>query len=182
MRQAQGPAHWTENPPLSQHWLGSALCVLAMLVRNVVCFLKMPFSRSARECHAEPAPQGLPDAKRDTSIKETRPAAAAIDSRSRHSHGHSAVRDRARGERAEQRRPRTHRRPCTLQKSHPLHESCSGLTRASLGDEGIICEQRMRPRDSRVKPENDTRMGLRLQRPFALRDPSAANIQRLSLI
>jgi hypothetical protein len=54
-----------------------------MLVFNVVCFLKMPFSRNARECHAEPAPRGLPDGTRDTSIKETVPAAAAIDSRSR---------------------------------------------------------------------------------------------------
>jgi hypothetical protein len=106
MRQAQGPAHWTGNPPLSRRWPGSALCALAMLVFNVVCFLKMPFSRKARECHAEPAPRGLPDGTRDTNPKGPIPAAAAIDSR---------------------------RRPHSARNSRPLHESCSGSTRASLG-------------------------------------------------
>ena len=149
MRQAQGPAHWTGNPTLSQHWLGSALCALAMLVFHVVCFLKMPFSRNARECHAEPAPRGLPDGTRDTSIKETVPAAAAIDSRSRHHHARHTVRACARRGRAEQ-RSRSRREPCSLQRPHPLHESCSGLTRASLGDEVIVCEQRMRPKNSRL--------------------------------
>jgi hypothetical protein len=100
-RQAQGPAHWTGNPPLSQLWLGSALGALAMLVLNAVCFLKMVFSRKARECHAEPAPRDLPDGTRGISNRETPQAAAAIDSR----------------------RAITHR---------TRHESCSGLTRASL--------------------------------------------------
>src|SRR5690349_20310024 len=69
-RQAQGPAHWTGNPPLSQLWLGSALCALAMLVLHAAQLLKMVFSRKSRECHAEPAPQGLPDAK-PGKLKET---------------------------------------------------------------------------------------------------------------
>jgi hypothetical protein len=77
MRQAQGPAHWTGNPPLSQLWPGSALGALAMLVLNAVCFLKMLFSRKARECHAEPAPRDLPDGTRGTHNKETPRAAAS---------------------------------------------------------------------------------------------------------
>jgi hypothetical protein len=50
-----------------------------MLVLNAVCFLKMIFSRDARECHAERAPQGLPDVKRGPLIEETSPAEAATD-------------------------------------------------------------------------------------------------------
>jgi hypothetical protein len=79
MRQAQGPAHWTGNPPLSRRWPGSALHALAMFVLHAVSFLKMLFSRNARECHAEPAPQALPDAKRGNLIEEASPAEAAID-------------------------------------------------------------------------------------------------------
>ena len=66
MTQALGPAHWTGNPSLSQLWLGSTLRTLAMLVMNVAIFLKLIPSRPARECHAEPTPADLPDAKRDT--------------------------------------------------------------------------------------------------------------------
>ena len=125
MRQAQGPAHWTGNPPLSQLWLGSALGALAMLVLHAVCFLKMVFSRKARECHAEPAPQVLPDGRDGTPHKEISTAAAAIDSASRHHARRPHAEDevgtsRARGLEA---RARAY---------GSLHESCSGSTRASL--------------------------------------------------
>src|SRR5262249_7116002 len=116
-------SNWTGNPPLSRHWPGSALGALAMLVLNAAFFLKMLFSRSARECHAEPAPQDLPDAKRGTHNKEPPQAAAAIDSR----------------------RAITHRAFPTPASPHPPHESCSGLTRASLGGEGIAHQRPFRP-------------------------------------
>jgi hypothetical protein len=57
-----------------------------MLVLHAVCFLKMIFSRTTRECHAEPAPKDLPDGTRGTQNKETPPAAAAIDSRRAFTH------------------------------------------------------------------------------------------------
>ena len=76
MKHAQGLAHWSDKPSLSQLWLGSTLHTLAMLVLNVACFLQMALRRRASECHAEPTPERLPGANSNNNNQETTPAAA----------------------------------------------------------------------------------------------------------
>ena len=70
MKHAQGHSNWTTNPSLSQHWLGSTLHALAMLVLYVVKFFSMRPSRHAAECHSEAMPEALPCENSDTA-KET---------------------------------------------------------------------------------------------------------------
>ena len=71
MKHAQGRAHWSGKPSLSQLWLGSTLHALAMLVLNVVSFLRMRPSRVPRECHTDVVPAALPRTNSNNNNRET---------------------------------------------------------------------------------------------------------------
>ena len=79
MRHAQGLAHWSGKPSLSQLWLGSTLHALAMLVLHVVSFLRMRPSRVPRECHADVVPAALPRTNSNNNNQETTLAEATSE-------------------------------------------------------------------------------------------------------